>query len=525
MNVSVPELREKVTKFSEALGELGAVASGEVIGAMSKLLTETNSYEESAARASLAMKIHTNTSYTFADALAIVDKTARGQTRGIQQLTGTIIQGTDAHDKAAKGLEVLEKKFGDMKVALSDEAASLERSEANWKNFKEAVGTVALKAVSNFIENIREMPLQMQHAEDIAAAVFHAIGGYIETAAVWIKNIYTKSWAESSAEAQAGFKKTGEVFAAEQTAADAALKTSGEKRAAELNVQLTKELGLHVHANAMIAKDDKEVGETRLAHANSEYAEIEKLERLREAEDVARSARAIAREKKEQAERFKIIEASNRWIIQANEEKGRALKQAADNEAKIALNLAKTKLELEASAISGGLQMAGDAFGIKKEIALTESVINTYVAAVKALAEGGGWPAGAVMMFATIATGLVEVAAIAAQSQPSMPGMSAATVSGLGFDDPTNDAAAYQGGRKWAADMIGKFSGGASSGVSAGWSSGMGGGSTVNNNNRTTNINVTGAQNPNDRASLVRLGRQLAIAMKSDSQRVIAGRT
>jgi hypothetical protein len=531
MNVSVPELRDKVEKFSGALGELGAVARDEVIGAMSKLLTETNSYEESAARAGLAMKIHTNTSYSFADALAIVDKTARGQTRGIQQLTGTIIQAADAHEKARLGLEVLEKKFGDMKVALTDEAGSLERSRASWANFKDMVGGVALKAVSNFIENIKKMPAEMQHVEDITAAVFKAIGGYIGTVAVFIKDSFSMPFDQAAAKMKTSWSATTAGFVTDQAKADADLKALGDKRIAELNAQVTKELALHTHANAIITKAAKEEGETRLAHLDEEYAQEEKVQRLREAEDIQRKARGIAREKADFDARIAEADKEAKALEQIKKAsiKVRAELDKVDYQNFVATQ--KAKFGLEAQVASQSLSLAADMFGGNKEIAIAEAVINTAAAAVKALANGGGWPASALMMALTIASGLAEIAIITSSSAPTLPGISGdafqvANTGSAGFDDPANDQAAYLGGRKWAGDMIGKFSGGASS-VSQGWAGGMGG-STTNNNSSShvTHINVSGGLlNPSDRESMKQFGRKLAIAMQADSQRTIARRT
>src|ERR1035438_735366 len=146
LGMSVGELRGKVTQFSEALGELGAVSTGEVLTSMSKLLTETGSYEEASARATLAMKYHIGTQYSYEEALTIVDKAMRGQVRGIQQLTGEMVTGTTAHEKAINAVAMLEAHAKTLKTAIDDEAGSLQRSHASWQNFRSEEHTSELQS-------------------------------------------------------------------------------------------------------------------------------------------------------------------------------------------------------------------------------------------------------------------------------------------------------------------------------------------------------------------------------------------
>lgn len=161
-----------------------------------------------------------------------------------------------------------------------------------------------------------------------------------------------------------------------------------------------------------------------------------------------------------------------------------------------------------------------DVFGDSKEIAIAQAIINTYAGATKALEQGGVY--GIALAALVVASGLAQVAKIASTEPGGGTGSDA--TSGRGFDDRRNDAMAYMGGQRWAADMVGEWTRGAS----AGWASGMrgvGGGvsnTTTYDNRKSTNVHFhnVGLMDASDARSVVKLKRMLDVADKQfDQQR------
>jgi Spy/CpxP family protein refolding chaperone len=170
-------------------------------------------------------------------------------------------------------------------------------------------------------------------------------------------------------------------------------------------------------------------------------------------------------------------------ITQNREEEMRARTQMILDEVRLKKATAEAEKQMRMEVANAALGLAGQLFGESKELAIAGAVINTYEGATKALAQGGIY--GPILAAIVIASGLAQVAKIASTNP---------TTEGAGFDDPANDAAARMGGRRWAADMIGEFT----KGVSSGWAAGMGGigvgsSTTTNDNRRTFNVHVHGA--------------------------------
>jgi len=227
-------------------------------------------------------------------------------------------------------------------------------------------------------------------------------------------------------------------------------------------------------------------------------------------------------------------DALSKWTLandkRLKDELGKNAKREGDLEIAVAEQVAKIKhklMETEKAAQREKLRMAGEyasatvelgyaVFGESKELAIASSVVNTYRAAIEVLPNY-------YLAALVIATGLAQVAKIAS-TQPSGSGDVSA---GRGFDDPRNDQAAYVGGRRWAADMIGEFT----KGVSSGWASGMGagGGSTSNtyDNRRTFNVHMHGAGliDPNNVQMMKQFKRTLdVIDSQVEGQRSVARR-
>jgi hypothetical protein len=184
-----------------------------------------------------------------------------------------------------------------------------------------------------------------------------------------------------------------------------------------------------------------------------------------------------------------------------------------DAELRDAKEAAKMKRELAGEMALSLIGIGQALFGESKELAIAEAIISTLLAANKVLPNY-------YLAAAVIAAGMANVAKI---SSTEPKGDSS---QGRGFDNPSNDRAAYLGGRRWAADMIGEFT----KGVSSGWASGMAAGATTNTNtydqSRTYNVHLHGGLiDPNDQQMAKRLYRTLQIVgTQVEGQRATARR-
>lgn len=136
--------------------------------------------------------------------------------------------------------------------------------------------------------------------------------------------------------------------------------------------------------------------------------------------------------------------------------------------------LAQFRRDAYRETIAGGLGAMAALFEGNKAIAIAAAIAETYVAANRAFAAGGGWPLGAAMMAVTIAQGMANVEQIRKQK--------------VGFDDPFADMTARRLGRKSAVDFVANFGAGFHSGMGMA----MGGGTTQYHTtvNRGTTVNM-----------------------------------
>lgn len=525
---NVASLTKEMKDWSETMGVAYTTSIPAVTSALALQYARTGDLEQAQHRLYLALALGQESGKGFEYGMKMVNAAVLGQARAVAQLVPGVRGLTGAHEISRVAMEGLEKIVAAHTKATNDNALAADQAKIRWEHFKETIGEAVAPAITNFKKSLELIPEQFAHIAAVASRVWTSITDGAKAAGTLLVDVWKNpkaAWDQFTADMIAADKRyTASVVT--EAGAQVAARAAAEKKIADAVAKAQAE---RLKTDVIEAKAAKEVGETRLAHFNEENEQEVKVERLREAEDIARKARGILREKKDFDAR----------IAEADKE-AKALEEIKKKSIKVRAELDKVDFEnfratqkakfgLEAQVASQSLSLAADVFGGNKEIAIAEAVINTAAAAVKALANGGGWPAGALMMALTIASGLAEIAVITSSSAPTMPGISADSVqvaSGVGFDDPSNDQAAYLGGRKWAGDMIGKFTGGASS-VSQGWAGGMGG-STTNNNSSShvTNINVAGGLlNPSDRESMKQFGRKLAIAMQSDSQRTIARRT
>lgn len=139
--------------------------------------------------------------------------------------------------------------------------------------------------------------------------------------------------------------------------------------------------------------------------------------------------------------------------------------------------LAQEEVALAQQVAGAVMSIAGDLFGQNKDMAIATALINTALAVVSALAQSQPYYLNIIEAAAALAAGMAQVSKIESTNPKSGGG-------GVGFDDPSNDFAAYVGGAKWARDMIDHFSTGAMAGFS----------STIMNDNRQTVYNTSTRQ-------------------------------
>jgi hypothetical protein len=131
-------------------------------------------------------------------------------------------------------------------------------------------------------------------------------------------------------------------------------------------------------------------------------------------------------------------------------------------------------------------------FGQNKTLAVAGAVINVAEGVTKALADYS-WPYDMIVAAAVVAAGAAQISTIESASPGASGGGSS---SASGFDNPSNDYAAFLGGQKWAGDMVRNYSGGAAAGWNAAMLKGGGGSSTsnvsnVSNRGGDRQINIT----------------------------------
>jgi hypothetical protein len=185
------------------------------------------------------------------------------------------------------------------------------------------------------------------------------------------------------------------------------------------------------------------------------------------------------------------------------------------------------------SLTASSITTLGNYFKIGKALSIAQAIINTYAGATKALEQGGiyGVPLAAIV----IAAGLANVATIAAQDPSANQSGSFTGPQGgfggvtghAGFDDPANDFAAVVGGRKWARDMVGYFSRGASQGfaqeLTGSGGGGPGGPSSYDQRrtyNQHTSVHFSGPYlDSGDDVAMRKIYKKIAYAQRLDGRR------
>lgn len=505
--------REETEKFTRALSLLSGVADNELTVAVGRAYIATGDLHQAMSRASLAADVALRGHMEFGKAVTIVEQAVNGQGRELAKLGLDLRNAKDDTERATKAVDFLEKNFRGATEATKDHALAADQAHVKWQLFQKEIGGALLPAINWVRDGLKDLTNWWQKMGEYAGTVLEgavqqtrALGTTIE---LLLKGKITDAGTFFGAEVAKIARNTTESLA------------DIDKKYAAKRVDDEKELLKTVHDGAnerLRINDDLRKKEEKAEKTHYSFLESNTKNFLKEWAKFQKNRADMAKETDDDILRHFTGHTSKELEIEAQTEaQSDRIRKAALAKIKAAKKL---ELEMSVDVANAAIGLATDLFGASKETAIASAIVNTYEGATKALAQGGIY--GAVLAAIVIAAGLAQVAKI----ESSEPASAKLTTSGAGFDDPANDQAAYMGGRRWANDMISKFT----SGVSQGWASGMGGGggTTYNqtyDNSRRTTINAS-IQDPSNIESVKKLIRTIKMVDSNVlGQTTIAART
>ncbi len=484
---SFEDVKGKIVGMANALKRAAGVDDDAAIKAMSELYNATGDVANAMNLVALATDVAIGAGMDFQQANDLVTKAVMGQTRGLKELRISIEETGDKTENANKALEAIRKNFGGAANDAKGLKVEINRLSEAWEDMRNNAIESATPALSAWLKFAKTWVAVIAGAADMIGEILLRVGTSIMKVGDAVGFLMSGNITQAKASMKAAGKEMDGMFDNLVLSAKIASDKiegiwSGAGPGGGINAGPAKGIvaggggsegtGTDKH-NPMLGPSLKEFED----YKEKVFAFEQKLIKER----AAMWAKANAARKKledftadEDKKRMREIDAERERLMDAQTQRildeVRLKKQTAEYEKQLTLDTM--------SMVSGALSTM---FGESKEVAVAEAIINTYVGASKALAQTGIW--GVVQAAIIIAAGMAQVAKIQS-TEPS--------TKGSGFDDPSNDAAARIGGRRWAADMIGEFT----RGVSAGWRDGMsGGGSTSNtyDNRRTFNVHMHGA--------------------------------
>lgn len=401
---------------------------------------------------------------SFEDAAMKLAKASEGSTKEFSKLGIKFKEGATDGEKFAQVLDFIERKMtGQAQAQMDSYAGKIERMSRAWKEFKKATGqgfmeSTAGQGLANFLDaNAKQMEaLSTIRAAQGPEAAFRAqfegdmseeerAKRILELAAK-IRGENEKTAAEK-AKVLDSEKKLNDLLASIDAHTSSFLKHSEEeaKKAAEayekyrqsvmdtwmapaktadrgLSVQdvtggpTSRALGdVQAAALADAAMKNREQMQgifsesvadampgDSISRAEEQRAQLEEQQRLLEASLRSELDTRIAAGE----ERVAVEDEINAQILASRQQLAGASK-ALDQEIYL------TKVEQGAEVARIAVAALGTLFGKSKQAAIAEAIINTYLGATKALAQGGIY--GAVLAAAVIAQGMAQVKQIQAQ--------------------------------------------------------------------------------------------------------------
>lgn len=496
---------KKIVGFADQLKRVAGIDDDAAIKGMTRFYTATKDVEQALAMEALAADIAIARRIDLAAAEEIVSKASVGQTRAIKDLMGGYKETGDAQKDAQAALDILSKTYGGAASKASGYTVELNKMSEKYEDVRNALVERVMPSITWFSRGIETLLISID-------SLFSIITESLVRFAGGVGSVMSGAWKALKGDfsgAKEDFKRGaaelgGITTAAADAAVAAAEKIKGVWSGAGGSIDGQEKIktlkpggggtgGGKSRELTQLELDQMALSKFRQEMIEKEKKELEKFEAYKKklkTDGFAYDKRLLSEMDKERdAELDRAIKRT------VDEVRMRKAAEAAKEEAAVA----------SAEAVMGAM---GAVFGQSKALASADAAISTWVGAARALKD---WPApySYIIAAATVAAGLARVAQINS-TKPS--------TEGSGFDNPSNDRAAYIGGRRWAADMIGEFT----SGVSAGWASGMGGGGRSGGNvtydQRSTmnlHMNVAGFLDPSDTQNMAKFARNLAVVNKT----------
>jgi len=504
------ELNTKFEKLAKTIQEKSGLDDDALYLSMVKVYQATGDMNEAMGQAALAADVARGANIPLEQALSTVNGAALGNTRSLRELGISVATTGDKAVDAKAGLDALGKAFGGSAANAKGATVELGKMKEEWGNvrndFISGSGEM-LTGVMKFV-NLALQPLFL--SLQLAGNSIKTIIASVREFGGVIGSIIAGDWKG----AKEGLAKTKDTLVTGFENAFEIIKARAEKMWATINgtaggaidaptAKGTGKGGGGGGKGGSKTDAKRELTEAELEMMNISKFQQEMIEKAKKEEAKFEAFKKKLRDDaaKQDKTRIKDLDAAR------DAELDRAIKRTvAEVRAKKAAAEAETALANQTA--DAAMALGDQVFEGNKEWSIASALISTFRAVAGQLAMEPVGPWNIALAAVMLASGLAQVAKIES-TEPS--------TGGKGFDDPGNDRAAYLGGRRWAADMIGEFT----SGVSAGWASGMsgrGGSSNVTYDNRSTmnlHMSVAGFLDPNDTHSMAKFARNLAVVNKT----------
>lgn len=504
-------VKKKAVDFADSLKEMAGLDDDAVIKQVTKLYTATGDLANSMEIARLAADVAVGSNMDFEQALQLVTSAAQGKTRALVTLGLAQDDDTAKTLTAAEALKRIQSAYGGAASEAKGLTVEVNRLKEKWEDVRNTVVERVTPSIAPAIKIVESFFLALNGAYELVSETLVRIFGGLVRLGEAATQLVSGDFAGAKNTFKAGISEiTGIGDAAVRIAKENAAKieavwTDAEKKVAAGTTGKTPgALGGGGGSKQQESRD--EASWVLIDGVLYKRDDIEKA-----TEDLYKKAKARAdlEEKFAEARRkreWKDERDTQRQITQTREDEMHARTRLILEEVRLKKAAAEHEKAMQLEVANAAVGLAGQMFGESKALAIAQAVINTYEGATKALSQGGIY--GPVLAAIVIASGLAQVAKISSTNPDR--------TAGSGFDDPRNDAAAYLGGRRWAADMIGEWT----KGVSSGWASGMGagGGGNVTYDNRSTmnvHMNVAGMLDPNNQHMMAQFARNLAVVNKT----------
>ena len=509
-------VKGKIVGMADALKKAAGVDDDAAIKKMVSLYNATGDVANAMNLVALAADVAVGSGLEFEQASDLVTKAATGEVGELKQLGITVDENGTKTEKATRGLDALQKTFGGAANGAKGLKVQTDRLNESYEDMRNNLVeklTPALEIAMNLIESFF---VALDGAWRLFSDAVVGTLGFFGKFGSYMKALLSGDLAGMEAAVSGMGAEVKGAYDSMVAGAEATKKKIADIWAAPAGGGI--KAGEPTPLSGGGGGGAGEADEERFAVM---FGPSVDLFRKYNADIAKEQAKEDARRRERYA---KFLQEQARWLDKRRD----AVEAEAEEEARIAKENAKKLAEIErerqAAAIQGMLQAASiaagvarDAFGESKGLAIADATINTIAASLRAYKDYP-YPANIAVMIATIAAGMAQVAKIQSTNPDATRGQ--------GFDNPNSDAAARLGGRRWAADMIGEFTGGVREGWAAGMMGSARGGNTTNyDQRRTYNVHLHGAGliDPSNQQMLLQLKRNLdMVGSRVDSQRTLA---